>query len=156
MISVIAGCPAQFIYIAALPLPEHSATGLIRNNFYSGINPLPGHSATGLYSFACAICDRTFKKNRGLCPYRPESTDLDFPRSLSPYRPQGSDLDALHSILNQCRPLHLPLLRPRWEPAVCWDSGPPKQRNIFDRTRVILGARQQSKQKREKRSIKIK
>ena len=103
---------------------------------------LPGAYCPGLNSFL-RFRDRTWrfvwgillprtKKNQGLCPYRPEGTDLDFPRSLCPYRPQrGTGLDSLHSIFESLLSvsLHCRQEGPRWEPAVCWDSDPPKQRN---------------------------
>ena len=44
---------------------------------------------------------------------------------------------------------------PRWETSCLLAGGPPKQRNIFVRTWVVLLVRQQSKREREKRSVLV-
>ena len=96
---------------------------------------LSSHFATGHKNNLPALRARTWTSLEFAVPTGPKGTDLDY-----------STLQWISAV--RCTAT--------WGPSLgtscLLDRGPPKQRTIVDRTRVYLSTRQQSKQKREKRS----
>ena len=142
------GLSRSFIYIAGFfPLPEHSIQGFSHRSTQrkkkSDFRPI---LLIGLDQFKQS---QTIKKYLGFHPKIKTSFS-----GISPCRPKGADLDA-PSMLLHTNTLVPDMGAPAGKPAVCWAGPTQATKYIFDRNLGVTSMRQQSKTKREKRSVSL-